>query len=162
MPPLLSHTEKVQLVEALCRQIPHTGLQGIRVEAVAGDELTLRLPYREELVGNPDTGVVHAGALTVVLDQAMGICGVCSDRLGPWLTPTLDLRIDHLRLPPAGCDILAAARVYHATRRIVFVEGLAYCESRDEPVARATGSWVLMPEVGIDAILAAPLAGACP
>ena len=147
--PNLSSSEKSRLVELMCRHIPHAHLQGIRLECVDGEEVTLRLPYRDELVGNPETGAVHGGALTVLLDHALGIASLCSERVGPVLTPTLDLRIDHLRIAPAGRDILAAARVYHATRRIVFVEGFAYCESRDRPVARATGSWVKMPDVDL-------------
>ena len=70
------------------------------------------------------------------------------------MTPTLDLRIDHLALTPPGADVLAAARVYRATRRVLFVEGFAYCESRDKPVARATGSFVVMPELDLGELLA--------
>lgn len=139
----LSHSEKVQHVEAMCAHITHGALQGIRLEKVEGEELTLRLPYRAELVGNPDTGVIHGGALTVLLDQTLGIAGLCCDRVGNKITATLDLRIDHLGIAPAGRDILASARVYRSTRRVLFVEGVAYSESRDKPVARATGSWVL-------------------
>jgi acyl-coenzyme A thioesterase PaaI-like protein len=47
------------------------------------------------------------------------------------------------------------ARVYKVTRRVIFVEGFAYCESRDKPIARATGSWVLMPELALDKLLSA-------
>ena len=142
----LTHSEKVQQVEAMCAHITHGALQGIRLEKVEGEELTLRLPYRPELVGNPDTGVIHGGALTVLLDQTLGIAGLCCDQVGNVVTATLDLRLDHLGIAPAGRDILASARVYRTTRRILFVEGIAYCDSREQPIARATGSWVLRGE----------------
>jgi uncharacterized protein (TIGR00369 family) len=142
----LTDSDKVRLVEEMCAHITHGQLQGIRLESIEGDELTLRLPYRAELIGNPDTGVVHGGALTVLLDQALGIAGLCCDQVGAKMTATLDLRIDHLGVAPPGRDILASARVYRSTRRILFVEGIAYCESRERPVARATGSWVLRGE----------------
>jgi uncharacterized protein (TIGR00369 family) len=145
--PRLSTDQKAQLIEKMVRFIPHADLQGIRLEQIDDDEVTLRLPYRAELVGNPDTGVIHSGALMVLLDQALGTAGVCSDEVGATITPTLDLRIDHLGVAPAGQDIFAVARVYKVTRRVIFVEGFAYCESRDKPIARATGSWVLMPEL---------------
>ena len=61
----------------MCAHITHGNLQGIRLESIDGDELTLRLPYRTELVGNPDTGVIHGGALTVLLDQTLGIATMC-------------------------------------------------------------------------------------
>ncbi len=156
--PARSDSEKSLIIERMCSFIPHCMLLGIRLEQVIGEEVTLRLPYRPELVGNPETGVIHGGALTVLLDQTLGTAGICCDRVGTMITPTLDLRIDHLGAAPAGLDILACARVYKATRRILFVEGFAYSQSRDEPIARATGSWVQMPE--LDELLRASQAGA--
>jgi uncharacterized protein (TIGR00369 family) len=148
MPPLSSQ-EKAHYIERMCHYIPHARLQGICLESIDGEEVTLKLPYRQELVGNPETGVIHGGALSVLLDHTLGIATICSDKVGPVMTPTLDLRIDHLGIAPAGRDIFAAARAYKVTRRIVFVEGFAYCESRDKPIAKATGSWVLMRELDL-------------
>ena len=120
----------------------------------------MRLPYRADLVGNPETGVVHSGVLTVLLDHTLGTAGICCDKVGATITPTLDLRIDHLGIAPAGRDIMATARVYKVTRRILFVEGFAWCESRDKPIARAAGSWVLMRELDLSTLLGAVNAGA--
>ncbi len=159
MPPL-DHIEKTRLIQQMCKFIPHASLQGIRLEHIAGEEVTMRLPYRAELVGNPETGAMHSGTLTVLLDHTLGTAGICCDRVGAMITPTLDLRIDHLGTAPAGKDILATGRVYKTTRRILFVEGFAYCQSRDKPIAKATGSWVLMPELDLAELLRANDAGA--
>lgn len=140
--------------------IPHTALLGIQVVCVDGEELTLKLPYQKELVGDPGAGTLHGGALTVLLDQTLGMSTVCSDRVEPSVTPTLDLRIDHLGVAPPGMDIFASARVYKATRKILFVEGFAYCESRDKPIARATGSWVRIGDVDLSWLLASAHGGA--
>ena len=160
MSTLLSDSEKARIIERMCNFIPHCKHLGIRLEQVVGEELTLRLPYRPELIGNPDTGVIHSGVLTVLLDQTLGKAGICCDRVEATITPTLDLRIDHLGTAPAGQDIFACARVYKATRRILFVEGFAYSQSRDEPIARATGSWVQMRELNLDKLLLTSHAGA--
>ncbi len=149
----LDDAQKQQAAEMMGSLIPHTVSLGVSVESVRGDELTLRLPYREELVGDPDTGVLHGGAITVLLDQTMGISCVCSDAFKPSVTPTLDLRIDHLGVAPPGRDIFASARVYRATRRLLFVEGQAWCESRDKPIARALGTWVRMAPVDLTWLL---------
>lgn len=150
--PALSPSQKIRAIEKMCRYIPHSLLQGICLESIDGEEVTLRLPYRAELVGNPQTGVIHGGALTVLLDQALGTAGICCDKVGASMTPTLDLRIDHLGIAPAGMDIFATAKVYKVTRRVLFVEGFAWCESRDKPIARATGSWVLMAELALESL----------
>ena len=151
--PKLSASEKARMIDKMCQFIPHAGLQGICLESIDGEEVTLRLPYRDELVGNPETGAVHGGALTVLLDHTLGTACICCDRVGATITPTLDLRIDHLATAPAGKDIFAVAQVYKVTRRVLFIEGFAYCESRDKPIAKATGSWVLMPELDLSELL---------
>jgi uncharacterized protein (TIGR00369 family) len=150
---LLNRDEKSRIIEKLGEFIPHANLLGIRLESIKGDALTLRLPYQASLVGNPETGALHGGAVTVLLDQTMGLSAVCSDSMQPSITPTLDLRIDHLHSAPPGHDLLATARVYHASRRIVFVEGIAWYESPQEPVARAMGSWVRIAEVDLTRML---------
>lgn len=158
--PTLTNSEKRNLVERMCEFIPHAHELGIVLETVDGEEVTMRLPYRAALVGNPETGVMHSGLLTVLLDHTLGIAGICCDRVKPMITPTLDLRIDHLGVAPAGKDILATARVYRVTRRILFVEGFAWSESRDKPVARATGSWVQMRELNLTGLMRTPDNGA--
>jgi uncharacterized protein (TIGR00369 family) len=133
----------------MCHYIPYAHHLGIHLVSVDGDEVTLCLPYRDELVGNPDNGALHGGALTVLLDHTLGVAGIANDDVGPHITPTLDLRIDHLGVTPPRRDLYAAARAYRVTRRIAFVEGCAWVESREQPVARATGSWVIMREVDL-------------
>lgn len=157
---VLGHAQKLRLVKLMSKYIPHTAALGIQVVRISGEELTLKLPYRPELVGNPETGTLHGGALTVLLDQTLGMSTVCSDRVEPSVTPTLDLRIDHLAVAPRGMDIFACASVYRTTRKILFVEGFAYCESRDKPIARATGTWVRMGKVDLSWLSAAEQGGA--
>jgi len=151
--PALSDSQKARILNIMGDYIPHAHLLGICLESIDGEELTMRLPYQEVLVGDPETGTLHGGALTVLLDQTLGMSAICSDSLRPSVTPTLDLRIDHLGVAPAGMDVLATAKVYRATRKILFVEGIAYCESRDKPVARATGCWVRVDEVDLTSLL---------
>lgn len=139
--------------------IPHTHLLGLSLESIKGEELTMRLPYRKELVGDPATGTLHGGVLTMLLDQTLGMSAICSDNVKPSVTPTLDLRIDHLGVAPAGKDILATAHVYRATRRVLFIAGFAWCESRDKPIARATGSWVRVADVDLSWFLRTDPAG---
>lgn len=148
-----SDAEKADFLRRMIEYIPHAGELGMRVERVAGNELTLRLPWREDLVGNPETGAIHGGVITTLMDQALGTAGLVHDDVPPNITPTLDLRIDHLRQSPRGADMFATARVYRATSRVLFVQGLAYCESPDKPVARATGSFVLRGEIDLQRIL---------
>ncbi len=149
----LSTDEKFRVIEKMNAFIPLAREFGVTVDSVEGEELTLRLPYSDLLVGDSAKGTLHSGALTVLLDQTLGLSAVCSDKTKPALAPTLDLRIDHLGIAPPGKDILATASVYRATSKVFFVEGVAYCESRDKPIARALGTWVRVGDVNMDWLL---------
>lgn len=150
---LLSESEKTRILDIMGQFIPHTQELGIRVEKIEGETLTLRLPYQKDLIGDPETGTLHGGALTVLLDQTLGMSAICNDSVEPSVAPTLDLRIDHLGVAPAGMDILASARVYKTTRKVFFMEGFAYCESPEKPIARATGIWVRVADVDLSVFL---------
>ena len=119
-------------------------------EAVSG-RTTMRLPYCEKIVGNPDTGVVHGGVITGLLDHACGMAvgsalGVMvgdAPRLRTTSFATLDLRIDYLKAAKPGGDIFVIGECVKITRQIVFARGRAYQESADDPIAAATGTFIL-------------------
>jgi len=114
----------------------------ITLESIDDNKVTLRLPYQSMLIGNPETGALHSGAITTLMDSTCGVATLYSKEMPPTLCPTLDLRIDHLASAPAGEAIYATANVYKVTKRVVFVEGYAYCDSSTQPIARATGNFV--------------------
>lgn len=145
----LTENEKQQMAALMSSFVPHAEELGIRFASVDGEWLTLRLPYRDDLVGNPDTGTLHGGVLTVLLDHAMGLACITSYEASTGITPTLDLRIDHLGVAPAGKDIYARARVYRVTRRVLFIEGIAYWDTPEKPIARATGSFVRVKDLDL-------------
>lgn len=138
--------DPVAPLRRLCRMalgtVRHSVELGMRMEEVAPDGVVIRLPHAPHLVGNPWNGVVHGGPLLALLDQAGGLAAAC--RLYPDydITPTLDLRIDHLRRPEAGRDFLAFAECYRMTSQVAFVRGCAYQSSRDEPVSTFVATYM--------------------
>ncbi len=132
--------------------LPHCRKLGITVEAAEPDFASLRLPYSDAIVGNPDTGVVHGGCLTTLMDTCCG--GAVFNALpGYELCPTLDLRVDYMRSAQAGHDLLAEARVTRVTDNVVFVD----CEVKQSGdgllVAKATASFMRI-DVHIDHLVA--------
>src|SRR5258708_36098781 len=78
--------------EWFCDTIPHNKVLGLKVVAVARGLASMRLEWREEFVGNPETGVLAGGPGAAMLDGCCGMSG------GPLLTDpmplaTLDPRI---------------------------------------------------------------------
>ena len=116
-------------------------------EAVPGRSV-IRLPYAPHIVGNPDSGVVHGGAITALLDQACGMAvgsglAAAAEGSGMRSIATLDLRIDYLKAAQPGADITVVGECVKITRQIVFARGRAFQENADEPVALATATFMI-------------------
>ena len=104
----------------------------------------------QHIVGNPDTGVVHGGAVTAMLDHACGMAVGSALAAAP--TPegggmravaTLDLRIDYLKSARPGAAITVIGECVKLTRQIGFARGRAYQDSAEDPVALAAGTFMI-------------------
>ena len=122
--------------------IPHNRALGLEMVALEDGEARLRLPYSLDLVGNPETGVLHGGAISSLMDACCG-AAVFMKLRSPVPIATLDLRIDYLRPAAPGRDVLAHGICYRVTRNVAFVRGVAYHDAEDDPVAAAAGAFML-------------------
>ncbi len=120
-------------------------------------QVILKIPYRADLVGEPDTGVIAGGVVTTLLDLA---CGWATALALTELTSfaTLDLRIDYMRPAEPGRDLYASAHCYKLTRSVAFLRAVAYDADADDPVAAAQAAFMLDSNAGrgVGANLAPP------
>jgi uncharacterized protein (TIGR00369 family) len=121
---------------------PHAQYLGLRVVETGPGFAILKLPYREELVGDPVRKVVFGGAITTLLDHASGLAVACAlDVLRS--IATIDLRVDYLRAAEPELDLYGRADCYKVTRNVAFVRGLAYEETPKDPFASFLGTFML-------------------
>lgn len=121
----------------------HCQVLGMQVQEATAAGLTLRLPYSEQIVGNPETGVIHGGAITTLMDTTCGISTVCV--LAEFeICPTIDLRIDYMRAAAPNKDVFGFAQCYRVTPNIIFVRGYAYQDDPSEPIAHVVGTFMRM------------------
>ncbi|WNG32311.1 PaaI family thioesterase [Archangium violaceum] len=136
-----------QMMESINRfmsdSVPHNRELGLRVVELGEEGATVRLPYSEKLVGNPETGVLHGGAVTTLIDASCGIA-VFSKMARLARIATLDLRIDYLHPATPGKDLLARAECYKLTRAVAFVRALAHHGDANDPVASAQGTFIIV------------------
>lgn len=124
------------------RPVPYVEALGLVLVERLPRGVVLRLPYRAELVGNPDDGVLHGGAVSSLIDTACGFAAMVA-LPEPGVVATLDLRVDFLRPAAAGADLLARAQCYRLTRRIAFCRATAFSEAASDPVAEALGTFMI-------------------
>ena len=130
------------ILPQLASAAAHTHALGFAFEGVDGERVRIRAPWREDLVGDPETGVLSGGLVTTLLDHAGGLAvWVGLDRFEP--IATLDLRVDYMRSARPRQALIAEARCYRLTRSIAFVRAWAFEDSPEDPVAAAQSAYVL-------------------
>jgi uncharacterized protein (TIGR00369 family) len=141
--PLTTPAERVALFQKLFSDtIPHNKALGLKVVAVARGLASMQLEWRDELVGNPETGVLAGGPITAMLD---GCCGMAVATMlkNPAPFATLDLRIDYAKPATPGQPVIAEAECYRITRSVAFTRAIAHQGDPKDPVAAAAGTFML-------------------
>ena len=121
----------------------HCQVLGLEVRSASTDGITLSLPYSPQIVGNPETGVIHGGALTSLMDSACGMATLCV--LPEFeVCPTLDLRIDYMHAAEPHKTVFGFAQCYRVTSDVIFTRGFAYQDDPQQPIAHVVGTFMRM------------------
>ncbi len=140
---LFAQVDRFISVLAQCQEL------GIKVVSARENELILELPYSEKIVGNPESGVIHGGAITTLMDTTAG-AGVLCAMPSFELCPTLDLRVDYMRQAKPGESVFARASCYRTTNNILFMRCEAY--QVDRTVAHCVATFMRMGSKGIPSL----------
>ena len=109
---------KMAQAQRFMEAIPHAKALGIRFESIGEGEAEMQMDYNENFIGDPQTRVIHGGAVFALLDSCCG-AAVLSHPDQRGLTATIDLRVDYMRpaMPQQECTLrlhLEEARVSYA------------------------------------------------
>ena len=131
----------LEQVREVLESLPHFRELGIALVDVKRGCCVARLEATPRLAGNPETGAVHGGVITTLLDSVGGAAAFSRIRQGQTVA-TLDLRIDYLRTSEPGQAIFGRAECYRLARSVAFVRGTAYCEEAD-PIAQCAATFMV-------------------
>ncbi|UXU74947.1 MULTISPECIES: PaaI family thioesterase [unclassified Paracoccus (in: a-proteobacteria)] len=127
-----------QFIEA----IPHASALGMSLDVLSPEGAEISLDWREDLVGDPRSGVIHGGVVSALMDTCCG-ASVMARARDARATATIDLRIDYMRGATPRQRIKARAECYHLTRSVAFVRAWAMDDDETLPVATATGTFTI-------------------
>lgn len=132
----------LESIQSIVEKLPHFEALGLIALELNRGSCLFQVNYAPELVGNLESGVIHGGVITSLLDSAGGTAAF-SVVPNAASVATLDLRIDYLKQAEPGRSILGFAECYRQTRHIVFVRGQAYHETGDDPIAHFVASFMV-------------------
>lgn len=116
----------------------HTSKLGLQYCAHGADWVELELPWREDLVGEVDRGVLASGPIISMLDMASGLS--IWTRQGEFVPiATLDLRVDYQRPARKEASVFGRVECYRLSRSAAFVRGTAHDGDPDDSVATMSG-----------------------
>ena len=119
----------------------HGAALGFELTRVGRGEVEMSFPYKEEVVGNPVTGVVHGGVIVSLLDTCCG-CAAISVLKRPSVTPTMDLRLDYMHPAEPGQPIYVSAKVHRDTSNVIFCRGSAWQDDPENPIAHCVATFM--------------------
>ena len=134
-------TSPSDIAQQFATFLPHCKALNMRMDLLEPSQAIMSMPYDKRLIGDPETGVIHGGAMSALMDT----CGGASVFMHPenaGASVTLDLRIDYMRSAKPGERIYAESHCFHATRTVAFVRVTAWAgDQKEETVATATGAF---------------------
>jgi uncharacterized protein (TIGR00369 family) len=132
-----------QIGQHMATVVPQAAALGFRFVSVAQGRGVLDVPWREDLVGDPDTLVIAGGVVTSLLDHACGLAVASIAGADLFGAATLDLRIDYMRAAAPRAGVTAEAHCYKLTRSIAFVRAEAWDADPADLIATAQAAFVI-------------------
>lgn len=130
-----------QLVEEM---IPFNRWLGVKAERIEHGHVTLVIPWRDELIGDPIRQALHGGVISTLADTAGGIC-VWSALENPAVgrLSTVDLRVDYLR-PGRREMLVAKASLVRLGAKLGWADiALFHPSAESELIATARGVYAI-------------------
>lgn len=110
---------------------------GLEIRSCSHAGLELTMPWREEIVSNPDIGAAHGGVLATLIDLS-GLYALVMQ--GTRAKATADLRVDFHRPATAG-PLLARGQVVKTGRQISVAEARVFGPD-DKLLASGRGAYI--------------------
>jgi uncharacterized protein (TIGR00369 family) len=137
-------TESERL-SAILQRIPYARFLGLRA-ALAGDEMTVILPFSDHIIGNVMLPAIHGGVLGALLEITALAQLSLTQGLARQPRP-IDVTVEYLR-SGRPVDTFARAQIKRLGRRVANVQVEAWQDERARPIASLHGHFHVTPAEG--------------
>lgn len=116
----------IELVERFLRgNCPFNAFLGIEVGRLEPGFARLELPFRPELIGNPEIPALHGGTISTLIDVTGGAASMTRIDMNTAMVSTIDLRVDYLR-PGRSHRLIAESTVTRMGNRVASVDTICF------------------------------------
>jgi len=119
------------------KRIPFNEFLGMTVDHLGTGEVTMRIPCRSELTGDPFRPALHGGVISALADTSGGLA-VFTRLHADQTTSTVDLRVDYLRPGEVDQDLISKSTIIRLGNRVAATQTVIYQSDPDQPVAVAS------------------------
>lgn len=138
----MSESLDKQMVDALVQRVPYARTMGFEM-MLEGSELLLKLPFRDDCVGNAKLQAVHGGLIGSLMEFS-AIATVMHQLQGEAMPKIINITVEYLR-GARPVDTYAKARVMRMGRQVANVNVIAYQEDESRPVSSAVANFLIKP-----------------
>jgi uncharacterized protein (TIGR00369 family) len=116
--------------------IPFHQMLGFQLVEMREGYASIRIPFRQELVGDPRTNRIHGGVISTAMDAAGGAAGITTLTGAEDQIATVDMHIDYLH-PGKPEAILVEGHIVRNGNSLMFTQMTARHEGDDKILAQA-------------------------
>lgn len=118
--------------------IPFNKLLGFELVEIREGYAKIKIPFKEELIGDPRARALHGGLIATAMDTVGGAAGMTTlvsfeDKLS-----TIDMRVDYLR-PGKALDLFVEGEITRSGNRIIVTRMVAYQDDPERLIAEGKG-----------------------
>ena len=124
----------------ILQRLPYARFLGLQAQ-ISGDEVTVVMPFADQLIGNPMLPALHGGSTAALLEMT-AMAQVALSFPGPRLPRPINVTVAYLR-SGRPVDVYARASISRAGRRVAHVQAEAWQDQRRQPIASLTAHFLL-------------------
>ena len=124
----------------ILQRLPYARFLGLHAQ-INGDEVTVVMPFADQLIGNPMLPALHGGSTAALLEMT-AMAQVALSFPGSRLPRPINVTVAYLR-SGRPVDVYARASISRAGRRVAHVQAEAWQDQRQQPIASLTAHFLL-------------------